>query len=103
RYFLDATYEGDLMAASGVDYTVGRESNAKYGETLNGVQVKPGGRVSPYVIADDPKSGLLPRIAAKAPGEIGAESPYVQAYNFRLCLTDQADNRVPFAKPDNYD
>lgn len=103
RYFIDATYEGDLMAAAGVDFTVGRESNSKYGETLNGVQVRTGPRVSPYVTTDDPNSGLLPRIAAKPPGEIGAASPYVQAYNFRLCLTDQADNRVPFTKPDNYD
>jgi len=102
RMFIDATYEGDLMAAAGVDFTVGRESNAQYGETINGLKERAIASQNPFVVDGDPKSGLLPRIAPKSPGEPGAASPYVQAYNFRLCLTDQEDNRVAFAKPENY-
>jgi hypothetical protein len=109
RIFIDATYEGDLMAAAGVSYTVGREANSKYRETLNGVQTaharshqfeKP---VDPYVIPGDPKSGLLPRIQPGPPGVDGEGDRLVQAYCFRLCLTDAVDNRVPFSKPDGYD
>ena len=109
RMFLDATYEGDLMAAAGVPYTVGRESNAKYDETINGVQtgnaVKhqfPDG-ISPYVVAGDPSSGLLPGINAEQPPPDGTGDHRVQAYNFRMCLTDDPANRVPFPKPDGYD
>jgi len=102
NYFIDATYEGDLMAASGADYFVGREANSQYGETLNGIQIKPIPRLSPYISDKDPSSGLLPRIAAKPPGNVGEASPYVQAYNFRLCLTSAPENRVPFPKPDHY-
>ncbi len=107
--FIDATYEGDLMAVAGVSYHVGRESNSTYGETLNGVQTKnathhqfvPG--VDPFVIQGDPKSGLLPGIHAGPPGEEGSGDIRVQAYNFRMCLTDVAANRIPFAKPADYD
>jgi hypothetical protein len=107
--FIDATYEGDLLALAGVSYTVGRESNSAYGETLNGVQTansvyhtfdKP---VSPYIIANDPNSGLLPGIDPTGPGEEGAGDNRVQAYCFRMCLTDAPENQVPFAKPAGYD
>ena len=107
--FIDATYEGDLMAAAGVSYTVGRESNAKYGETLNGVQKaravshqfeKP---VDPYVTPGDPESGLLPRIHGGDPGEDGEGDHRVQAYCYRMCLTKAPENRVPFPKPASYD
>ncbi|UCG89435.1 MAG: FAD-dependent oxidoreductase [Gemmatimonadota bacterium] len=107
--FIDASYEGDLMAASGVSYTVGRESNDAYGETMNGVQKRwavyhqfdhP---VSAYVIAGDPTSGLLPRVHGGAPGEDGQGDHRVQAYNFRMCLTTVPENRVPFPRPDDYD
>jgi FAD-dependent oxidoreductase family protein len=107
--FIDATYEGDLLALAGVSYTVGRESNSAYGETLNGVQTanavyhtfdKP---VSPYVVADDPNSGLLPGIDPTGPGEEGAGDNRVQAYNFRMCLTDAPENRIEFTKPAGYD
>ncbi|MEC8252257.1 MAG: FAD-dependent oxidoreductase [Planctomycetota bacterium] len=107
--FIDATYEGDLMAAAGVSYTVGRESNDTYGETLNGVQA---GRarshqfdrpVDPYVVPGDPSSGLLPRIHAGPPGEEGAGDHRVQAYCFRTCMTDHPDNKVPWPKPAGYD
>src|SRR5204863_4601041 len=98
RMFLDATYEGDLMAKAGVSYTVGREANSQYGETLNGVQTKNATKhqfvagVDPYVKQGDKTSGLLPRVHVGSPGEDGAADKRVQAYNFRLCLTDVKDN-----------
>ncbi len=109
RVFIDATYEGDLMATAGVSYVVGRESNATYGETLNGVQTRqakyhqfmPG--VDPYVRPGDPSSGLLPGIDPSGPGEEGSGDRRVQAYCFRMCLTDHPENRIPFAKPADYD
>jgi hypothetical protein len=113
RMFIDATYEGDLMAAAGVDYHVGREANAVYGEEHNGVQLgvlhhgHHYGRVprpvSPYRVAGDPNSGVLPRISTEPPGEFGAGDHRVQAYCFRTCLTKVPANRVPFPKPDGYD
>jgi hypothetical protein len=109
RMFIDATYEGDLMAAAGVSYTVGRESNSQYGETLNGVQTRNAvshqfeSDVSPYIVPDDPCSGLLPRIHDEGPGEEGSGDKKVQAYNFRMCLTTVEENRVPFPKPEGYD
>jgi hypothetical protein len=110
KIFIDATYEGDLMAAAGVSYTIGRESQSKYGEKWNGVQVgvlhhghyfkKP---VDPYIVPGDAKSGLLPRISSKPPGEFGSGDNRVQAYCYRMCLTDVAENRLPFSKPEGYD
>ncbi|MDR3198433.1 MAG: FAD-dependent oxidoreductase [Planctomycetaceae bacterium] len=109
KMFIDATYEGDLMAAAGVDYHVGRESNDQYGETWNGNQVgilhhghwfkKP---VDPYVISGDPKSGRLKYIDDSKPGIRGEADHRVQAYCFRMCLTDHEPNRVPFPKPEGY-
>jgi len=113
KMFLDATYEGDLLSAAGVDYHVGREANSVYGEQWNGVQtgvlhhrhhfgaVKE--KISPYVVPGDPSSGVLPRISTNHPGEYGQGDKKVQAYCFRLCLTDHAENRVPFPKPEGYD
>ncbi|MFG0261127.1 MAG: FAD-dependent oxidoreductase, partial [Novipirellula sp. JB048] len=109
RMFLDATYEGDLFAAAGVDYIVGRESNDQYGETLSGVQTRyakyhqllPG--VDPYVVPGDKSSGLLPGIDRDGPGAEGSGDARVQAYCFRMCLTDDPENRIPFFKPDGYD
>jgi hypothetical protein len=113
KMFIDATYEGDLMAAAGVSHHVGRESKAQYGEQWNGVQtgvlhhrhhfgaVKD--KISPYWIPGDPKSGVLPRISTTPPGEYGAADNKLQAYCFRMCLTDHAENRVPFPKPAGYD
>lgn len=109
QVFIDATYEGDLMAAAGISYTVGRESNDTYDETLNGVQKTRAVShqfefpVSPYRIPDDPGSGLLPNIHGEDPGEEGQGDHRVQAYNFRMCLTTVSENRVPFPKPANYD
>ena len=117
--FIDATYEGDLMAAAGVSYTIGRESNNQYGETLNGVQANMKNttltgsvsrnaynhnflpRVDPYVKKGDPKSGLLPNVIHK-PGIEGDGDHKIQAYCFRMCLTDLPENRIAFKKPDNY-
>ncbi|MEI8088151.1 MAG: FAD-dependent oxidoreductase [Opitutaceae bacterium] len=109
QMFIDATYEGDLMAKAGVGYRVGREANTEHGETLNGVQTRQATahqffpRVSAYVIAGDATSGLLPGIAANGPGVEGSADARVQAYNFRLCFTDAPGNRIPFPKPAAYD
>ncbi len=108
KMFMDATYEGDLLAAAGGSYTVGREANAQYNETINGVQRKNARHhqfvagVDPYVKKGDAASGLLPTIDAKGPGAEGAADKRVQAYNFRMCLTDHPENRIPFAKPEGY-
>jgi len=108
--FIDATYEGDLMAAAKVSFHVGRESNATYGEEWNGNQVgvlhhghhwtKP---VDPYRVPGDPASGLLPRISPEPPGERGTGDRRVQAYCFRMCLTNVPENRAPFPRPEGYD
>ena len=109
RIFMDAGYEGDLMAAAGVSFAVGREPNSRYGETLNGVQTRNAVShqfdrdVSPYLVPDDPSSGLLPRIHDEGPGEEGSGDTKIQAYNFRMCLTDVEENRLPFPKPEGYD
>lgn len=109
RMFVDATYEGDLMAKAGVSYTVGREANSQYGETLNGVQTKNATKhqfvtgVDPYVKKGDKSSGLLPLVHAGPPGEEGSADRRVQAYNFRMCVTDVKENQIPFAKPEGYD
>jgi hypothetical protein len=108
--FIDATYEGDLMAAAGVGYTIGREANDTYQETWNGVQtgVLHHGHhfgdmnISPYLDPEDPASGVLPRISTMDPGEKGQRDQKIQAYCFRTCLTKVAQNRVPFPKPANY-
>ncbi len=110
RMFLDATYEGDLMATAGVSYHVGREAAQVYGEQWNGVQVgvlhhrhwfmKP---VDPYATPGDPASGLLPRVSAEDPGKKGQGDRRIQAYCFRMCLTNVPENRVAFPKPDGYD
>jgi len=113
RMFIDATYEGDILAAAGVDYHVGRESMQTYGEKWAGVQTGVlhhrhhfgvlNSRISPYVVPGDPSSGVLPRISREHPGEYGAGDKKVQAYCFRMCLTQVEANRVPFPKPANYD
>ena len=113
RMFIDATYEGDLLAAAGVDYHVGREGTNLYGEKWNGIQtgvlhhrhhfgvLKE--KISPYIVPGDPKSGVLPRISTEPPGEFGQGDKRLQAYCYRMCLTDHPENRVPFPKPDGYD
>ncbi|WP_428667383.1 FAD-dependent oxidoreductase [Runella sp.] len=110
KMFIDATYEGDLMAAAGVKYHVGREANSVYGERSNGVQAgvfQHGhyfkSNVSPYKIEGDPKSGLLPEISAEEIAPNGTGDNKIQAYCFRMCLSNHPDNRIPFPKPVGYD
>ena len=109
KVFIDATYEGDLMAKAGVSYTVGRESNTQYGETLNGNQVAQAvfhqfvKAVDPYLKPGDPASGLLPAIEARPPSDDGQGDRRVQAYCFRMCTTDVQANRRAWPKPKEYD
>lgn len=107
KMFIDCTYEGDLIAKSGVSYTVGREANEVYGETINGVQLRrkhqfPDG-VDPYKKPGDPSSGLLWGISDAPVLENGTGDELVQAYNFRICLTNVPENQVPITRPENYD
>jgi len=108
KMFIDATYEGDLMARAGVSYTVGREANSKYAETINGIRaVTPKHQfsvpVSPFTIPGEPGSGLLPLIQPDPPGLAGESDLSVQAYNFRLCYTRKPANRLPHVAPPGYD
>ena len=110
KMFIDASYEGDLMARAGVRYHVGREANADYRETLNGVRAETPKHqfavpVDPYVKPGEPASGLLPFIQAGDGGRPGDGDKSVQAYNFRLCMTKAEGNRVPWSelKPAGYE
>lgn len=110
KMFVDTTYEGDLLAVAGVDFHVGREANSVYGETWNGIQVGVlhhshwfKAPTDPYVKPGDPSSGLLPLISPDPPGNKGDGDHRVQAYCFRMCLTNVDENRIPFAKPEGYD
>lgn len=105
KMFIDATYEGDLLAKAGVSYHVGRESNATYGETLNGIRANTPHHqftvaVEPFVTPGDPSSGLLPFIQGTDPGWPGDGDRRVQAYNYRLCFTTNAALRLPATRPD---
>jgi hypothetical protein len=110
KMFIDATYEGDLMAAAGVSYTVGRESCLQYNERWNGVQAGVfhhdhyfKTNIDPYIIPGDPDSGLLPYISSEPIQPNCTGDDKIQAYCFRLCMSNHPDNRVPFEKPENYD
>ncbi|QDS98833.1 FAD-dependent oxidoreductase [Adhaeretor mobilis] len=112
RIFIDATYEGDLLAAAGVSYTVGREANALYDETINGVQppaTNPRGgqfqaKVDPYREPGQPASGVLPYLLKdERLGKRGVADNRVQSYNYRVTLTDQPENRLPIEPPEKYD
>ncbi len=129
KMFIDATYEGDLMAKAGVTYTLRREGNAQYGESFNGIQysekflprlnhLQPGtnGRVKggqgvwdrdfpldPFLVKGDPTSGLLPLVDQSKPGEIGEAADGIQAYCYRLCLTTNPLNQIAITPPSTYD
>ena len=109
RMFIDATYEGDLLAVAGVPCHVGREAASAYDETLGGVRTAQAKHhqfaagVDPHVRAGDAASGVLPGIDPEGPGREGDGDRRVQAYCFRMCLTDHPYNRIPFAKPEGYD
>ena len=107
KMFIDASYEGDLMAKAGVNYTIGREANSQYGETYNGVQLMTGHQfpdgIDPYKTPGDPSSGLLWGISDAALEAGGTGDDKIQAYNFRICLTDDPANRVEITRPEGYD
>jgi hypothetical protein len=110
KMFIDASYEGDLMAMAGVSYTIGRESTNLYGERINGTQTPNTGdhqfgraNVNPYLVTNDFASGLLPLIQSAPTGTPGSPDRRVQAYNFRMCLTQNETNRLPIRPPTNYD
>jgi FAD dependent oxidoreductase len=110
KVFIDATYEGDLMASSGVRYTFGREANSVYGEKHNGI-VKGVYQhdhnfkklvIDPYVIKGKPESGLIPKISPDSPGKNGDGDNRIEAYCYRMCLTKVKENQIPITKPANY-
>src|SRR5699024_5575737 len=110
KAFIDATYEGDLMAAAGISYYVGREGNSMYHERWNGVETEVFQHahhfkkdISPYKIPGDPASGLLARVSCGPPGIKGEGDQKIQTYCFRMCLSNHPDNRVPFPQPEGYD
>lgn len=107
KMFIDTSYEGDLMAASGVSFTVGREANSTYQETLDGIRGETPKHqfmtsVDPYMIPGVPSSGLLPLIQTNAFGTAGDRDNSVQAYNYRMCITQEKTNWLPIAPPTNY-
>lgn len=106
RMFIDGTYEGDLLAMAGVSFHCGREPNATYGETINGVQLRDQHNfvlpVDPYVVEGDPSSGLLWGISPESPGKTGEGDNKIQAYNFRMLIT-KASDRLAFPKPRVYE
>ena len=108
KMFIDAGYEGDLLALAGVSYTFGREANATYDETYNGVQYGTPNHlfhrfIDPYVEEGNPGSGLVYGISNDAMGIEGSGDRCIQAYNFRVCLTDDESVKLPYPKPDGYD
>ncbi|WP_084782038.1 FAD-dependent oxidoreductase [Bacillus niameyensis] len=110
-YFIDASYEGDLLAKAGVSYTVGREANATYKEKYNGIFFGTPHHmferwVDPYVIEGEPDSGILPGITESSKETLGYQGQgdkRIQAYNFRICLTKDEENKISFPKPPKYD
>ncbi len=106
KVFIDCTYEGDLLAKSGVSYHVGREANSEFNETINGVQLMNGHQfpdgIDPYKIAGNSNSGLLWGISDAKLDPNGTGDSKVQAYNYRICLTSDPSNRIPITKPEGY-
>lgn len=108
KMFIDASYEGDLLAGAGVSFVVGREANSEYDEKGNGItgplrgnQLPEG--IDPYVVKGDPSSGLLPGINPDMGGNVGDGDHRFQAYCYRMVLTDVPANRIAVAKPGDYD
>jgi hypothetical protein len=101
--FIDASYEGDLMAKAKVSYTVGREGRDQYKESLAGIQARSPAHQWPVPVSPWMGDKLLPFVQPGPAGEAGAADKKTQAYNFRLCMTQRKDNQVPFPKPANYD
>ncbi len=107
KIFIDCSYEGDLMAKAGVSYTIGRESNSTYHETYNGVQLMEGHQfpdgIDPYKIPGDASSGLLWGISNEQLLPSGTGDKKLQAYNYRICLSNDPKNRGAITRPDDYD
>ncbi len=104
KVFVDASYEGDLMARAGVKYAVGREGRDQYGESIAGVQAQSPAHQWPVAVpALDAAGNRLPGVQAGEVGVAGSGDGETQAYNFRLCMTDRPDNRSPFPRPAGYD
>jgi hypothetical protein len=107
KMFIDCSYEGDLMARAGVSYFVGREANADYRETYNGVQLRDKHQfldgIDPYKIPGKPESGLLWGISPELPLPQGSGDKKIQAYNFRICLSRDPKNLIPITQPEGYD
>jgi ribulose 1,5-bisphosphate synthetase/thiazole synthase len=107
KMFIDCGYEGDLMAKAGVSYTLGREDNMDYNETINGVQLMDGHQfpdgIDPYKIPGKPESGLLWGISNGTLPPNGTGDKKVQAYNYRICLSSDPQNQVPITRPEEYD
>jgi FAD dependent oxidoreductase len=101
RVFIDASYEGDLMAQAGVSFTVGREATSQYGESLAGVT--PTKQELPPLDARTTDGALAPGVAAGPIGQAGSADGHIQPYTFRLCVTTVASNQVPFPQPADYD
>jgi len=107
KIFIDASIEGDLLAAAGLSYTVGREANSKYNETLNGVRGETTHaqfevRVNPYKDPENSKSGLISTIQNEPLGVPGSADKHLQAFCFRVCLTKEIGNQVPFDRPADF-
>ena len=109
KMFIDASYEGDLMARAKVESITGRESRAIYGESIAGIRREPEGsaarslKIDPYVVPGDPSSGLIPLVQSGGAGKEGDASSFIQAYNYRLCLTKDPKKRIPIEAPASYD
>ena len=107
KVFIDCSYEGDLMARAGVSYFVGRESNGDYHETYNGVQLMEGHQfphgIDPYKIPGDSTSGLIWGISKAMLRPTGTGDKKVQAYNYRICLTNNPKNMRRIERPQDYD
>lgn len=107
KVFVDCSYEGDLMAKARVKYTIGREANSQYNETLDGVELRDKHQfadgVDPYKILGDPKSGLLWGISSDTLKPNGTGDHRVQTYNVRVCLSNDPANSIPITRPADYD
>lgn len=108
RIFVEASYEGDLLAAAGISWTKGREASTVYGEELAGIRSVTTYRqidqhIDPHVKPGDPSSGLLFGVSEEPFGTAGHGDDHLQSYCFRMPLTDDPHNRVPFSEPHGYD
>lgn len=100
KVYVDGTYEGDLMAAAGVEWTIGREGRAEFGESLAGKQYP---KAKMNIDGFDEAGKLLPLVTTDDGGAEEEGDRNIMTYSFRLCLTEEPGNRVPMPEPDSYD